>query len=80
MMSVELRLPRAVAGEEPYRLLSEGQVSMGLAGASVQQVSENVWRLDEEACGVAPHINPIATGTRPPQAAVLTQFDRTSLR
>jgi hypothetical protein len=51
VMSVEHRLPRAVAGEEPYRLLAEGRVSMGLAGAAIDQVSENVWRMGRRGQG-----------------------------
>jgi hypothetical protein len=51
VMSVEHKLPRAVAGEEPYQLLTEGQVSMGLAGAAINQVSENVWRLGQRGQG-----------------------------
>jgi len=51
MTSVEHSLPRAVAGEEAYRLLAEGQLSMGLAGAAISQVSESVWRLGQRGKG-----------------------------
>lgn len=51
VMSVEYRLPYAVAGDEAYRLLAEGQPSMGLAGAAIDQVSESLWRLGEKGQG-----------------------------
>jgi len=51
VMSVELNLPRPVVGDEAYRLLAEGQLSMGLAGAAINQVSDSVWRMGQRGQG-----------------------------
>lgn len=49
--AAEVTLPRAVVGEEAYQLLAEGQLSMALPGASIDQVSETIWRLGERSRG-----------------------------
>lgn len=51
VMSVRHNLSRSVAREQAYRLLAEGQVSMGLAGAAINQVSESVWRMGQRGQG-----------------------------
>jgi hypothetical protein len=51
VMAAEVTLPRAVVAEEAYQLLAEGQLSMTLPGAAIDQVSESIWRLGERNRG-----------------------------